>query len=41
MANIQVWRENKIKHMLTLLLAQAEGSHSGERFPSLRRAPFA
>jgi len=41
MTNIQKQRNHRTNALLAQLLAQAEGSRSGERVLSLRRAPFA
>jgi len=41
MINIQKQRNQRVNTPLAQPLAQAEGPWSSERFPSLRRAPFA
>jgi len=40
MTNIQKPRNHRTNALLAQLLAQAEVSRLGERFPSLRWAPF-
>jgi len=41
MINIQKQRNQRANIPIAQPLAQAEGPRLGERFPSLRRAPFA